>query len=97
MDKQNFRIKTVSNQALSPVVPFYMAVRECVLCAHGPVRLLHCFFTNDPFGSAGFSNVTELLRRVLAPGLCEGGIGSEDEVAPAEGGGDLSLSTCPPG
>ena len=39
------------------------------------------------------SNVTE----ILAPGLYEGGIGSDHQVAPADGGSDLSRSAYPPG
>ena len=41
-------------------------------------------------------NVTELNRRALVPGLYEGGIGSDDDVAPADGGDDLSRSAYPP-
>ena len=40
------------NQALSPVVPFSIAVRKRVLCVHRPIRLLDRLFTDDSLGSA---------------------------------------------
>ena len=42
----------MSNQALSPVVPFSMAIRERVFCVHRPIRCLDRLFTHDALGCA---------------------------------------------
>ena len=65
----------MSNQALSPVVPFSMAIRERVFSVHRPIRCLDRLFADDALGfgvylhrdgeTAGSAQKTKQLQQMV--------------------------------
>ena len=74
------------NQALSPVVPFSIAVRKRVLCVHRPIRLLDRLFTDDSLG----------ISSRQCDGIDATSVRAWKVRRRNEGGGERSRSAYPP-